>query len=39
LQRVKILCLTFVVFEPKETVARVISARDMDKKERKIYKG
>ena len=31
--------MLFVVFELKETVARVISARDMDKKERKIYKG
>jgi uncharacterized DUF497 family protein len=30
--------MLFVVFELKETVARVISVRDMDKKERKIYK-
>ncbi|HEY3374615.1 MAG TPA: BrnT family toxin [Candidatus Aquicultor sp.] len=30
--------LLFVVFELKGTVARVISTRDMDKKERKLFK-
>lgn len=30
--------MLFVVFELKGTIARVISVRDMDKKERKIFK-